>query len=166
VTVVGGTKGCYPEPTTVAPPSIPSYASACTGAHYFSACSCIGVTGVTTTALAPSTTVTVTAEVTSTAIAYDGPTIPVTFYSGQCTTVSEQVTFEIGPCYPVVGLSGGFGTLSLGSCPSGSCIIYAYSDSCCASVIGALPISQLEGGCEGFTPGDNILGLELICTGC
>jgi hypothetical protein len=59
-----------PRQTTVIPSSIPSYASACSGSvRYSSACSCIGVTGVTTTAPAPSTTVTATATATTTEVA-------------------------------------------------------------------------------------------------
>ncbi|KAF3903277.1 hypothetical protein ABW20_dc0109235 [Dactylellina cionopaga] len=45
----------------VAPSDIPAYASACSGAvRYSSACSCIGITGATTTVDAPLTTVTIT----------------------------------------------------------------------------------------------------------
>ncbi|MCJ1245751.1 hypothetical protein MMC30_002955 [Trapelia coarctata] len=52
---------------TVVPSSIPAYASACSGAvRYSSACSCVGVTGTTITAVAPTTiaTITVTAITT------------------------------------------------------------------------------------------------------
>ncbi|MCJ1319129.1 hypothetical protein MMC15_004462 [Xylographa vitiligo] len=50
-----------PRQVTVQPSSIPTYASACSGAAgYSSACSCIGVTAAQTTAPAPSTTVTIT----------------------------------------------------------------------------------------------------------
>ncbi|MCJ1395556.1 hypothetical protein MMC18_008442 [Xylographa bjoerkii] len=50
-----------PRQVTVKPSSIPTYASACSGAvGYSSACSCIGVTAAQTTVPAPSTTVTTT----------------------------------------------------------------------------------------------------------
>lgn len=50
---------------TVAPSSVPVYASACSGtAGYSSACSCIGVTGTTTTLPTPTTTVTVLSTIT------------------------------------------------------------------------------------------------------
>ncbi|MCJ1383135.1 hypothetical protein MMC17_006248 [Xylographa soralifera] len=56
-----------PRQMTVAPSSIPSYASACSGsARYSSACSCIGVTKSTTTAPTPVTTKTVTATAVQT----------------------------------------------------------------------------------------------------
>ena len=52
---------------TVAPSSIPTYASACSGSvRYSSACSCIGVTKSTTTAPTPITTTTVTATTVQT----------------------------------------------------------------------------------------------------
>ncbi|EPS35297.1 hypothetical protein H072_11346 [Dactylellina haptotyla CBS 200.50] len=54
---------------TVVPSSIPSYASACSGAvRYESACSCIGVTRTTVTAAAPLTTVTEVPKITTTLV--------------------------------------------------------------------------------------------------
>ncbi|MCJ1320183.1 hypothetical protein MMC15_005521 [Xylographa vitiligo] len=50
-----------PRQMTLAPSSIPSYASACSGSvRYSSACSCVGVTATTSTAPTPITTTTVT----------------------------------------------------------------------------------------------------------
>ena len=50
-----------PRQMTVKPSTIPTYASACSGAAgYSSACSCIGVTAAQTTVAAPSTTITIT----------------------------------------------------------------------------------------------------------
>ncbi|MCJ1437630.1 hypothetical protein MMC27_007017 [Xylographa pallens] len=57
-----------PRQMTVAPSSIPAYASACSGtSQYSSACSCIGVTPTTTTVTAPTTTTTKTITVSNTA---------------------------------------------------------------------------------------------------
>lgn len=54
-----------PRQVTASPTSIPTYASACSGAvRYSSACSCIGATHTTTTAKAPTTTVSSTTTVT------------------------------------------------------------------------------------------------------
>src|ERR1700722_17450261 len=51
---------------TVAPSSAPTYASACSGtARYSSACSCWGITVVTTIAPTPVTTTTVTVTATA-----------------------------------------------------------------------------------------------------
>ena len=59
-----------PRQMTLAPSSIPAYASACSGtSQYSSACSCIGVTQTTKTVIAPTTTTTTTITVTTTATA-------------------------------------------------------------------------------------------------
>jgi hypothetical protein len=51
---------------TVAPSVVPTYASACSGTvRYSSACSCWGITAMTTTAATPVTTTTVTVTATA-----------------------------------------------------------------------------------------------------
>ncbi|MCJ1294552.1 hypothetical protein MMC34_006110 [Xylographa carneopallida] len=70
---------------TVAPSSIPTYASACSGAAgYLSACSCIGVTAAQTTAPTPSTTVTVTLT-SVVSVSSSTPTAP-----AQCSSFTLQ----------------------------------------------------------------------------
>jgi len=86
-TILGGTTNVevYNKrgvPTTSAGKSVPSYASACSGAVRFSsACLCMGISPITYTATAPTTTVTVTpapttvfVEATATVTAVDAVT--------------------------------------------------------------------------------------------
>ncbi|MCJ1418944.1 hypothetical protein MMC32_005295 [Xylographa parallela] len=98
-----------PRQATVKPSSIPTYASACSGAAgYSSACSCIGVTAARTTAPAPSTTVTITRTSTVTATA-GTPTAP-----AQCSSLTLQAVgggddvngFAIDGLYAQVADSG------------------------------------------------------------
>jgi len=61
----------YPRQETVAPTNIPAYASACSGSvRYSSACSCVGVTAMTT--MAP--TLTYTQTITTTTYLISAPT--------------------------------------------------------------------------------------------
>ncbi|MCJ1309399.1 hypothetical protein MMC25_003058 [Agyrium rufum] len=87
VTTIPGT--C---PATKAPTAVPTYASACSGtARYSSACSCIGVTGKTTTL--PVTTVTVTK--TDTASVTPTNTVTATIVHGNTATVVVASTTVI-----------------------------------------------------------------------
>ncbi|MCJ1431477.1 Mucin-2 [Xylographa pallens] len=101
-----------PRQVTVKPSSIPTYASACSGAAgYSSACSCIGVTAARTTAPAPSTTVTITrtAVVTVSGTTPTTPTAP-----AQCSSLTLQAVgggddangFAIDGLYAQVADSG------------------------------------------------------------
>ncbi|PMD49093.1 hypothetical protein L207DRAFT_522397 [Hyaloscypha variabilis F] len=67
----------YPRQETVAPTNIPAYASACSGSvRYSSACSCVGVTAMTT--MAP--TLTYTQTVTTTTYLISAPTLLINKY--------------------------------------------------------------------------------------
>ncbi|KAE9379735.1 hypothetical protein N431DRAFT_527158 [Stipitochalara longipes BDJ] len=73
---------------TVVPSSIPAYASACSGSvRYSSACSCVGVTKSTVTAVAPSTTITVTQSFTTTST-YQTTTSTITIVTDLTTTTA------------------------------------------------------------------------------
>ncbi|MCJ1290149.1 hypothetical protein MMC34_001685 [Xylographa carneopallida] len=81
---------------TVAPSSIPTYASACSGAvRYSSACSCIGVTKSTTTAPTPITTKTVTATAVQTVVVTQTSSATATALLTQTSlaTVTDLLTF-------------------------------------------------------------------------
>lgn len=77
---------------TKTPSSVPAYASACSGtARYSSACSCAGVTGVTTTAPIPTVTVTVT-ECTSYGSKCDGVCRDLYWDTNNCGTCGNVVS--------------------------------------------------------------------------
>ena len=99
---------------TVAPSSIPAYASACSGSvRYSSACSCIGVQGSISTAATPITTLTVTATaiqtsiVTQTSLATQTKEITTTIL--HTSTIATQTIVDCGPA-PTFVLSAVGGT--------------------------------------------------------
>ncbi|MCJ1288018.1 hypothetical protein MMC26_007371 [Xylographa opegraphella] len=100
-----------PRQVTVEPSSIPTYASACSGAAgYSSACSCIGVTAAQTTVPAPSTTVTIT----YTSVVPDASATATTTAPAQCSSFTLQAVgggddtngFAIDGLYAQVADSG------------------------------------------------------------
>lgn len=108
-------------------PGVPGYATACKGSDRFSsACSCIGVTGITITAPAPSTTVTVTATVTEEPIVAQGSIQPILRYARAetdvCPTAPDAAISHLPPSLCVRTGGGAIGQLHLrGLRPANSC---------------------------------------------
>lgn len=77
---------------TVSPSAIPAYASACSGSvRYSSACSCVGVTQSTITAVAPSTIVTVSTTLTVTSATQTTTDSTVSVTSTDATTFTTAI---------------------------------------------------------------------------
>ncbi|MCJ1296775.1 hypothetical protein MMC34_008342 [Xylographa carneopallida] len=96
-----------PRQMTVAPSSIPAYASACSGtSQYSSACSCIGVTPTTTTVAAPTTTTTKTITVTNTAtsIIQASTTVENTILTTVITTIPTTIVTTIITTIPTTDI--------------------------------------------------------------
>jgi hypothetical protein len=104
------------QPTTVIPTAIPTYASACSGSvRYSSACSCIGITGTTSTAPTPIATATAPAVVVENTHPYinyqgyedtscsQGPTGPGQFVEGECTPLPVEISVGDEVINPGVG---------------------------------------------------------------
>ncbi|MCJ1434118.1 hypothetical protein MMC27_003484 [Xylographa pallens] len=92
-----------PRQMTVAPSSIPSYASACSGSvRYSSACSCIGVTATTSTA--PTPTITTTVTVTTVQTSDVTQTSSATLVIDVSTTILDTLTVAtvtVTQCAPI-----------------------------------------------------------------
>ena len=131
---------------TVIPSSIPSYASACSGSvRYSSACSCIGVTGVTTTAL-PAPRVT--------AIQYNNE---------DCTDELEQDTLTVGACFGIpFADSVNLDTFVPGSCTAAECEVDFYGTlDCSAAVQGSSSVESTQ--CIDVSL---FFGMKLVCPTC
>lgn len=126
----------HPRQQTVVPTEIPAYASACSGSvRYSSACSCIGVTAMTTTAPTPTYTTTTTIFTTSTFTTTPPiPTLTILQYdNGVCAgTNSLQYLLPNNECFPSLTSS-----LLLSpawpfpSCDESQCTISFFLDSLC-----------------------------------
>ena len=128
---------------TVAPTSIPNYASACSGSvRYSSACSCIGVTAQTVIASTPATTVTVTATVTGYSLPQ--PTLAYTPTGNECpgsslnsigdgTLPNGQCTGTQGATYFSLHEYSPSNTCA-GSDPAPNCRMYLYNDNSCQTL--------------------------------
>lgn len=91
------TPGVAKRQVTITASDVPAYASACSGAiKYASACSCIGVSAVTITAQAPSTTITVSTYTTATSTLDETTTVSTTVSTTlPPTPVSTPFTLQI-----------------------------------------------------------------------
>jgi hypothetical protein len=160
-----------PEPTleirqvTVAPSSIPAYASPCSGSvRYSSACSCIGVTATTTTA--PTPTYVVTAATATSTVFDTYPEVDFTgyddsgcggdnlgsgaFIENQCVELPDQISLADDALNP-------------GTCAdTSSCVLNLYIGSGCSSDYFAKSV-PVTAGC--IYVGDVLYGL-LVCPAC
>jgi hypothetical protein len=160
-----------PEPTIavrVVSSSIPAYASACSGSvRYSSACSCIGVTGATTTGLSASKTVTVTTTTTNTASVTDAfvpasLTFNLNTYDAACTGPENQITITNGQCFfPGDAFSYNIISFSPGSCPAMDCEIANYiSDNCSGAVYSTGDLTSTQ-----CIIVNSYVSFQLLCSG-
>lgn len=129
---------------TIIPSSIPTYASACSGSvRYSSACSCIGVTGVTTT---------VVPQVTATQ-----------YINEDCTGELEQDTLTIGACIGIpIASTVNLGTFVPGSCTVAECQVDFYGTlDCSGGIEGTSSVISLQ--CINV---DDFFGMKLLCPTC
>jgi hypothetical protein len=146
----------------VVPSHIPTYASACSGsARYSSACSCIGVTDVTTTAPTPTAF-----TVTSTSPVAVVPTLnAVQFYNGfVCDPVDNLVTNTPAPLDECVEttLSYSLNFLSFipGGLTAGECTVNFYTThDCSGGVDSSAPVDSKQ--CFNFL---TISSIMLFCS--
>ncbi|MCJ1387000.1 hypothetical protein MMC17_010129 [Xylographa soralifera] len=129
-----------PRQATIKPSSIPTYASACSGAAgYSSACSCIGATAARTTAPAPSTTVTIT----RTAIVTASSTTTVATATAQCSSFLLQALGggDDANGFPINGLYAQVADADDGL---GDDVIYFVADPAAASLLALSPAGALS----------------------
>jgi hypothetical protein len=153
-----------PRQMTVAPSSIPAYASPCSGSfHYSSACSCVGVTAMTTTVATPTTTTTTTTSTTVTVV----PTLIAIQFLDDTTCqqgLNDQTTTPapLGVCVDTTASnSADFSSFEGGPCTPSECSVNFYGDFGCTGVIKNVPVTLDI--CYDFSV---VYAIELICPTC